>query len=80
MKTKTVIIAVLSVLVISLLAWAPWVTDDYAKNKVIEKVGFPNPVVGLEDDESLCVTWIPFGRFAATYEHGWFVTFFGAVI
>lgn len=81
MKTnKNILIGIGIIILIGLLAWAPWITDDYAKNKVIEKEGFPNTVAGLEDEISMGAAWIPFGRFVATYEHGWFVTFYGGVI
>ena|SRR3989344_1888390 len=38
MKKHTKIILVISILLIIVLAWAPWITDEYAKNKVIRKV------------------------------------------
>ena len=81
MKTNQRILIGIGILIlIGLLAWAPWITDDYAKNKVIEKEGFPNTIVGLVDERDIGVTWIPFGRFVSTYEHGWFATFYGGVI
>lgn len=36
MKKRSKIILVITILVISLLAWAPWITNDYAINKVLD--------------------------------------------
>jgi len=41
MRRRTILI--LSVLILSgLIAWAPWITEEYAYNKVIEHLGGPD--------------------------------------
>ena len=74
------------VLILILLVWAPWITDEYAINKVVEKLG------GLDTrfnylgqdmavkDIPIKVGWIPFGRYVTfPSEAGWFVSFYGNV-
>jgi hypothetical protein len=80
MKTKIKVIISIAVVIVLLLVWAPWITKEYAISRVIEKEGFPNLTVGLADERDISVTWIPLGKFISTYEHGWFVTFYGQVI
>ena len=84
-NTKIIIIAVL--LALFLLAWTPWITEEYAINKVTEKLGGPNSkfnYLGKEmtvKDVPKNVVWFPFVK--AVYfpsEAVWFVTFFGQVI
>jgi hypothetical protein len=41
MKLRNIIKIVVVVMIIVFLAWAPWVTNDYAVNKVVEKLGGP---------------------------------------
>ena len=68
------------------LLWAPWITDDYAINKVVEKLGGPETRFNyLGDDMAVKdvpkqVSWAPFGRFLTFQgEAGWTVSFFGNV-
>ena len=42
MKKKNKIILLISSLILILLAWAPWISDDYAINKVTEKLNGPD--------------------------------------
>ena len=37
---KTIILTI--ILILLLLVWAPWITSDYAINKVVEKLGGPD--------------------------------------
>jgi hypothetical protein len=79
-KRKTIMITVL--LIISLLAWAPWITEEYAKNKFMLDSCFiqsHGPGSGQENPE-IHVNWYPFGRWVTTYDCGQFVTFYSNVI
>ncbi len=64
------------------LAWAPWITEEYARNKVMSDSDFVRqhgPGSGQENPE-IHVNWFPFGRWVTTYDRGWFVSFYGAVL
>ena len=83
-RGKTIILAI--VLILLLLVWAPWITDDYAKNKVVEKLGGPETrfnYLGQDmavKDIPIEVGWFPFGRYVTfPGEAGWFVSFYGKI-
>ena len=87
MQTKIKVIIILVVVIVFLLAWAPWLTDEYVIDKVTEKLGGPDaqyfylsetmPIKDIPKE----VSWLPFVRFIAfPGEAGWFVTFYGAVV
>ncbi len=66
--------------------WSPWITDDYAINRVVEILGGPKVRFNyLGEDMSVKdvpkeVGWLPFGRYVTfPGEAGWFVNFYGAV-
>ena len=78
------ILTIVSILI--LLAWSPWITDDYAINKVVEKLGGPETrfnYLGQDmavKDIPKVVSWFPFGRYVYfPSEAGWFVIFYGNV-
>jgi len=84
-KTKAVVL--ITVVTIFLLVWAPWITDEYAISKVIEKLAGPEArFVYLGQDMAVKdvpkhVSWFPFGRYVTfPGEAGWFVIFHGIVL
>jgi hypothetical protein len=86
MKARTRLIIGAALLVGFVLAWAPWITDNYAIDRVVEKLGGPETrFTYLGEDMALKdvpkeVYWVPFGRFVTfPSEAGWFVTFYGSV-
>lgn len=86
MKTKTKVVILIVVVIFFLLFWAPWITNDYAINKVVEKLGGPETRFNyLGQDMAIKdipkeVGWFPFGRYVTfPGEAGWFVSFYGAV-
>ena len=86
MKKKTVAILVAASFTFLVLLWAPWITHDYAINRVVEKLGGPdNRFTYLGEDIAAKdipkqVSWVPFGRFVTfPGEAGWTVSFFGNV-
>jgi len=86
MRTTIKAIVVVAVLVTALLVWAPWITNDFAVNKVIEKIGgsdarfyYLNQDMAVKDIPKQ-VNWFPFGRYVVfPGEAGWFVSFYGNV-
>ena len=75
-RGKTIILTLIFILM--LLVWAPWIIDDYAINKVVEKLGGPeNRYNYLGQDMAIkdipkIVSWFPFGRFVYfPSEAGW---------
>jgi len=85
-KSKTKIAIALAVFVVFLSAWAPWITDNYAVSKVVEKLGGPEARFNyLGQDMAVKdipkeVHWSPFGRYVTfPGEAGWSVTFWGSI-
>ena len=73
-------------LIFLLILWAPWITDDYAINRVVEILGGPETHFNyLGEDMAIkdipkAVSWFPFGRYVTfPGEAGWLVNFYGAV-
>jgi len=87
MKRTIKIIAIIVLLFIALLAWAPWITEEYAIGKVTEMLGGPDAQFHYIDktmpvkDIPKEVNWLPFVKFVTfPGEAGWFVTFLGIVV
>lgn len=87
MKIKTKIMVPLAIVILFLLAWAPWITNDYAINKVFEKLGGPEASFNYLGEEIAVkdvpkeVGWFPFGKSVLfPSEAEWFVTFYGDII
>ena len=87
MKRKNKIILSIIILVLILLAWAPWITDDYAIKKITEKLGGSEAYFNYLGENTKIneipkyVKWLPFTK--AVYfpsEAVFFVTFYGDVI
>lgn len=105
---KRVIVAIL--IVVFLLAWAPWMNDQAIHDQILEEKGKKDgtviPIVdyesqfdtipaenlenlieesrkkGVEEGILICdynVMWAPFGRWVASCEGGYYVTFYGGV-
>lgn len=87
MRFRKTFKALISAVLVVILAWAPWLTDDYAVTKVVEKVGGENTQFDYLGDKMPVrdvpkeVVRIPFG--ALIYFPGealFVVTFFGLVL
>jgi hypothetical protein len=86
-RAKLIIIAAaITVSFTFMFAWAPWLTDDYVIDKVIEKLGGPSIIFNyLGQDLAVKhvpkeVSWLPFGRYVTfPGEAGWYVSFYGSV-
>ena len=60
-----------------MLAWAPWLNSQKLHDKVLLERGRLDHTVG-DTEEIVCdytVVWVPFGRWVASCEGGWYVTF-----
>ena len=83
-KRGKIILTIVGILI--LLVWAPWITDDYAIDKVVERLGgsdtrfnYLGEEMAVEDIPKV-VGWFPFGRYVTfPGEAGWFVSFYGKV-
>ena len=65
------------VVIIALLAWAPWLDTKIVHEKVLMEKGRIDHTIDKKGN-LVCdyfVMWIPFGRYVASCEGGWFVTF-----
>ena len=86
MKKKAFAVLAVASLVFLLFLWAPWITDDYAVNLVVEKLGGPEARFNYlgEDiavkDVPRQVDWFPFGKYVEfPGEAGWTVNFYGGI-
>lgn len=86
MKSRFKITVIIISAVIALLAWAPWITEGFAINKVIQV----NPtssarfmdidgIPGITKGDVAGVGWLPFGKFVSNVEGGYFITFWGGI-
>lgn len=78
MKKNTKIILISSLLIVLLLAWAPWMDDKVIHDKVFEERAKIDGTIDRQTGELICdynVMWFPFGRWVASCEGGHFVAF-----
>jgi len=90
MKRKTKIILFISLLVLFLLAWAPWMNNKTIHDKVFNErakidgtIGWVIYPDGAKKYELICdynVMWFPFRRYVASCEGGYFVTFWSKIL
>ena len=90
MKRRSKILYFLLLAVLFLLAWAPWINNKHIHDKVFDEkaeldgtIGWVIGPDGTGKYELICdyqVNWLPFGRYAASCEGGYFVTFWGKII
>ena len=68
---------------IILLAWAPWMNNKALHDKVFEERAKIDGTIDRQTGELICdysVRWFPFGRYVASCEGGYFVTFWGKIV
>lgn len=83
MKKNTKIIITTFLLILFLLAWAPWLNKKILHDQVLQEKGKIDGTIDRETGELICdysVTWFPFGRYVASCEGGYFVTFYGKIL
>lgn len=79
---RTTAIAVAALLIL-LAAWAPWMNDQAIHDRILKERGIIDGTIDKETGELICdykVNWFPFGRYVASCEGGYFVTFYESVI
>ena len=90
MRENTRLILILVLLEFLLLAWAPWMDDEAIHGQVFQekahKDGTMGRIVhpnGTREYALICdytVMWFPFGRWVASCEGGYLVTFWGKIL
>lgn len=83
MKINPNIVLFLAIIVLMLLAWAPWMADKAIHDKVFEEKAWIDGTIDKQTGELICdytVSWFPFGRWVASCEGGYFVTFWGKIL
>jgi hypothetical protein len=78
---KIAIFAFLSILL--LLAWSPWLDNQALHDRILQEKARIDGTIDKQTGELLCdynVVWVPFGRWVASCEGGYFVTFLGQII
>ena len=90
MEKNTKIIFILALLAMLCLVWAPWMDKQAVHDKVFEEkahidgtMGWVTQQDGTKEYMLICdynVMWFPFGRWVASCEGGYFVTFWGKII
>jgi hypothetical protein len=74
---------VLLLLVVLLLSWAPWMDDREIHDRVFGERAHIDGTIDKQTGELICdynVMWFPFGRWIASCEGGYFVTFYGQIL
>lgn len=79
-------IAIVLITILALLAWAPWITDQSAMDRVVQLLGGPDAQFTYLGESMAVkdipkrVQWFPFLKYVTfPSEAGWFVTFWGAI-
>lgn len=90
MNNNTKIIFILTLMALFLLIWAPWMDTQAIHDKVFQEKAHKDGTMGwvIKPDGTreytlICdynVMWFPFGRWVASCEGGYFVTFWGKII
>ena len=87
-RGKTIILTI--VLILLLLVWAPWMDNHAIHDRVFKEKAHKDGTLGwvIQPDGTreytlICdynVMWFPFGRWVASCEGSYFVTFWGKII
>lgn len=73
----------LLVVILLLLFWAHWLNDQEIHERVFKEKASIDGTINKETGEQICdysVRWTPFGRWVASCEGGYIVTFYGQLI
>ena len=71
------------ILILFLLVWAPSMDNQAIHDKVFQEKAHKDGTIDRNTGELICdynVNWFPFGRYVASCEGGYFVTFYGEII
>lgn len=78
---RVIFIAVL--IMLTMLAWSPWLSRQAIHDKVFEEKAKTDGTIDKQTGELICdynVMLFPFGRWVASCEGGYFVTFWGKIL
>ncbi|MBL7160495.1 MAG: hypothetical protein ISS93_01445 [Candidatus Aenigmarchaeota archaeon] len=79
-NTKALVLVIL--LLLAALVWAPWLDEHEIHDQILQEKAKTDGTID-SDGELICdysVMWFPFGRWVASCEGGYFVTFYGNVM
>ena len=79
---KIILIAIITALVV-IFARAPWLDNQSLHDKVFEERAEIDGTIDKYTGELICdynVMWAPFGRWVASCEGGYYVTFWGKIL
>ena len=84
------IIKIIVLLAIFVLAWAPWLDNKEIHDRVLRERGYKDGTFGWVEFPNgtrvymqICdykVHWVPFGRWVASCEGAYYVTFWGSIL
>lgn len=80
MKQRTKLATAAILLILFLLAWAPWLDNQAIHDKVFQERAHIDGTIDKQTGALICdykVMWFPFGRWVASCEGGYFVSFWG---
>jgi hypothetical protein len=83
MALNKIIIITTIVVIITVLAWAPWLNNQILHDKVFKERAKIDGTINKNTGELICdynVIWAPFGRWVASCEGGYYVTFWGKIL
>lgn len=83
MKKYAKIIMIAAVLFLLLLAWAPWIDNQALHDRILQERASIDGTIDKQTGELICdynVMWAPFGRWVASCEGGYFVTFLDKIM
>jgi hypothetical protein len=75
--------AIIALSIMMLLAWAPWIDDKAIHDQVFEEKARIDGTIDKQTGELICdytVSWLPFGRWVASCEGSYYVTFWGQIL
>ncbi|MFH1236798.1 MAG: hypothetical protein V1648_00120 [Candidatus Aenigmatarchaeota archaeon] len=65
--------------ILKLLAWSPWLDNQTIHDRIMNEKASIDGTIDKQTGELLCdynVMWVPFGRWVASCEGGYYVAFF----
>ena len=77
------VIFIVVLIIVAMLAWSPWLSYQIIHDKVFNEKSKIDGTVDKQTGELICdynVMWLPFGRWVASCEGGYFVTFWGKIL
>ncbi|MDI9609028.1 MAG: hypothetical protein QFX34_01955 [Candidatus Verstraetearchaeota archaeon] len=90
MDAKILALAAILIMAAGLVVWAPWLDDQELHDRVLREKAEKDGTVGwvtMPDGSTeyilICdykVSWVPFGRWVASCEGGYFVTAWGQIV